>query len=130
MPLGLVMGAGCSLGMTLALSAVAAKLIDSGTVGEGSIGYCAMIILMLSAWIGAAVSWRKIKRQRLAVIGISGVVYYAILLSATALFFGGQYRAMGVTALMVLCGCGLALLMGMQKGKKGGRHKAYRRGNR
>lgn len=117
MPAGLALGATGSVGITLVMSAVGAKLMDAGALKEGTIGYIAMVILLAAAMIGAFISAGCIKRQRLLVCGLSGLVYYVILLSMTALFFGGQYQGMGVTALMVLCGSGLAALTEARQGR-------------
>lgn len=130
MPAGLAMGAAVSLGMTLGLAVVTAKLVDSGVVRETGIGYCAMGILLLSAMAGAMVSSGRIKRQRMAVCAMSGGIYYLTLLAMTALFFGGQYSGMGVTALVVLCGCALVLLPQLRKGRGQGRKAARKYRNR
>ena len=117
MPAGLAAGAGVSLGLTLVLAVIVAKLVDSGTLMEDSIGYCAMGILLCASICGAAVSVGRIKRQKAAVCGASGIIYYGMLVAMTAMFFGGQYNGMGVTALMVLCGCGVVLLLGMRQSR-------------
>ena len=130
MPAGLAAGGGVSLGLTVALAALVAKLVDGGTLGEGSIGYCAMGILLLSALAGAAVAVGRIKRQRMLVCSLSGAVYYGLLLAMTAMFFGGQYKGMGVTALMVLCGCALAVLPELRKGRGQGKKSGYKRRHR
>ena len=47
-----------------------------------------------------------------------------ILLAITALFFGGRYTAMGVTAGVVMAGSAAAILPGMGKGS-GKRRRSY-----
>ena len=126
MPIGLLVGACVSMAFTLVLAILAAKLIHSEVLQENAIGYSTMVILLLSAMAGAAVAYRKIKRQKLVVCAASGLIYYGILLSMTALFFGGQYEGMGVTALMVLCGSMLLALHGPQKGRGQGIKRKYR----
>lgn len=110
-PVGLALGTGVSLGITAVLSAVTAWLILRGTFPEESVGYCAMVILLLSAAAGAATAIRKIKRRRLQMGLAAGAIYYACLLAVTALFFGAQYRGAGVTGLMIFCGCALVILL-------------------
>ncbi len=129
MPAGLAIGAAVSIGATLALSVVVGWLVYAGQLKEGHIGYCAMGILLLSSLLGAVVSKGKIKRQLLAVCGASGLIYYAVLLMTTALFSGGEYRGMGVTALMVLCGCAIGALPGVRRGRgvRTGRGRRIRR---
>lgn len=118
MPGGLALSGAVSMGITLLLAIVTAKLVDMGTLPEGGIGYAALGILMLSSAVGALTAVARIKRQRLAVCLGSGLIYYILLLSLTALFFGGQYTGMGVTALAVAGGCGSVILLGMGEGRR------------
>ena len=117
-PVGLTGGMLIALGITIFGSAICGYLIFKEALGENTVGYCSMAILTISSFAGAAFSAGRIKRRRLLMCGLSGVIYYALLLATTALFFGGQYQGMGVTALMVSCGCGLAVLMGMGQGRR------------
>lgn len=129
MPGGLAIGGVTSLSVTLIIAAILAKLVEGETMPESSIGYGVMVLLMLASFAGAMVSCGKIKRQRLAVCLLSGVIYFLTLMAITALFFGGQYSAVGVTALLVLCGSALAILAGMG-GKRGGKHRKIKIPNR
>ena len=116
-PGGLALSAAVSLGVTLILSAVVAKMVDAELMGEGAIGYGSLATLLTASISGAAFAAMKIKRQRLMVCLLSGLVYYITLLGITALFFGGQYQGMGITALVIAGGCGTVILMGMKQGK-------------
>lgn len=120
---GLALGAVVSMAVTIVLSLVTAKLVDSGTLAESAIGYAAIGILLLSSILGASTAIGRIKRQRLVVCLAAGGIYYGLLLSMTALFFGGQYTGMGVTALVVAGGCGAVILAGMGQGRSRGRRK-------
>ena len=128
-PAGLALGGAVSLALTLAFSAVIALLAVKGIISESSIGYGVMLLLLISATLGTATANAKIKRRKLMISGLSGLIYYAILLAITALFFGGQYKGMGVTALMILAGSGLQLLTG-QQGRGGRNHKRYKTSHR
>lgn len=119
MPAGLALGLCASLAVTIVGSILAANLVLRETIPENGIGYCSMVILLLSSVLGAVVSVNRIKHRRLYVCALSGVVYYGALLATTALFFGGQYQGMGVTAMMVLAGCGAVALLGLKGEKKG-----------
>lgn len=121
MPGGLAWGALVSMGLTLVGSGLVAFLVDRGSMPVDGIGYGAMVILMVSALSGAWTAWKKVKRLRLQVCLISGGIYYLMLLGVTMLFFGGQFRGMGVTALVVACGSILAILAGFSKGRGGKR---------
>ena len=123
MPGGLAMGGICSLLITIGCAAALAWLVAEERMAEGSIGYGVMVLLLLASFAGAIVAWSRIKRQRMLVCMLSGAVYFATLLSITALFFGGQYSAVGVTALLVFCGSMLAAMLGLRQGSKGKHRK-------
>ena len=126
MPVGIAMGCAVSLLITAAGSILVAKLISDEVLVDTAIGYGAMIILLLAAALGATISAAKVKRLRLQVCLLTGVAYYGALLAVTALFFGGQYQGMGVTALLVLAGTGSAALMNIREKKP----RKYRKGRR
>ena len=117
------MGAAVSLVITIGAAAIIALLIQEEIIPENAVGYGVMILLLLAATAGTATANRKIKRRKLLVTALSAAAYYAILLSITALFFGGQYHGMGVTALLVLCGSALQLFTGQQS--RGGQKRKY-----
>jgi len=111
-PAGLAAGVISAVAMTLLGALITAKLIDAQIIGWNASGYCVLLILVLSSWMGAVVSGRKIKRQRIAVCAATGVLYFGALLLTTALFFGGQYSGVGETALLIFCGSMLGVLTG------------------
>ena len=117
MAVGLAVGCGISLVFTLLGAALIANLVLSQKMSSESIGYGAVIILLLASAIGAWLSYAMIKRRRLVVCLSFGLGYYLSLLAITALFFGGQYQGMGVTAMLILGGSGAVALMGI-KGEK------------
>lgn len=119
MPGGLAMGWGVSLAATLVGSALTAWLISGEKMAQTSVGYASLIILLMSAVLGAAVSWGRIRHRRMLVCLLSGTIYFLTLLCVTALFFGGQYQGIGVTALAVLGGSLGYGLLGL-RGKKSG----------
>ena len=110
-PVGLVLGVGTALVVTGIGAGVGAWAVLWGFVPEAVIGYLAMAILLLSAATGAAVATGTIQRLRAQMCLAAGSGYFLSLLVVTAAFFGGQYRGMGVTALMVLCGSVLVILL-------------------
>lgn len=124
MPGGLLQGGLASLLVTLVGSGLLAKMVDAGILAENAIGYGVIGILLAGAFLGAERAYHKIRRRRSAVCMLSGVVYYMILLAITALFFGGRYTAMGVTAGVVMAGSAAAILPGMGKGS-GKRRRSY-----
>lgn len=123
MPAGLAVGGVWSLAITIVLSALIAKLIDGEIIAQGSIGYFVIGILLSASITGSLQAFRKIKRRRMFVCLISGMIYFCVLLSITALCFGGQYQGIGVTGLVVLCGSCCAGLMGLREKKQGRKGK-------
>ncbi len=124
LPEGIAIGAGTSIAITFIAILIVAKLIDSGTMQENAIGYSAIGILLIASISGSIVSSRRIRRKHILVCGLSGITYFLTLLAMTALFFGGQYDGITVTLLMILCGSGVAILLGKQKGR-GPRKPSY-----
>ena len=117
---GLALGALWSTAVTVVLSAVLAKAVDLRWISMEKIGYGVMFLLAAAAYTGAMVSCGKIKHQMLVICFASGAIYWGILLSLTGIFFGGQYEAVAETGLMILCGCGLAVLTAGGIGGRGG----------
>ena len=126
MPVGLAIGLAASLALTLAAAAIAANLILGQKIQETAIGYGAIIILLLASSIGAGLAAMLVKRRWMVVCLGAGGLYYLTLIGITALFFGGQYQGMGVTALAVLGGCGAVGLLGLRGERSGAkRRKKY-----
>lgn len=123
MPAGLLAGGICALAGTLVLSAILAKLVDMEVIPQDKIGYGIMVLLLLCAFLGANVACGRIKRQYLIVSAISAGIYFVVLICITALFFGGEYSGVGVTAMLVLCGSLLAAFARSGKGEGRKRRK-------
>lgn len=117
-PRGLLWGAIYSTIITLGMCAAIAYGMDRGYLQEKDIGYAVMILLIVASYVGAWVSNRKIKRQKAKISLMSGGIYMTVLLSITALFFGGQYNAVPETALLILCGSILAMITGNSRTKR------------
>lgn len=129
MPAGIALGGLTSLAITLLSAGILAKMIETEALAEENVGYGVMVLLLTASASGAMIAKKRVKRQRLLVCMLSGVCYLGILLSITALFFGGQYDAVGVTALLVFGGSLLtALLDGKERrGGKRPKMRAYHR---
>lgn len=117
LPVGVAIGLLANLLITLVGAAFTAYLVDKQIIPQSAIGYGCVITLLLSACLGALVSVKRVKRLRMQVCLISGACYYIMLLGINALFFGGQYEGMGITALVVLGGCLAVAITGMSGGK-------------
>lgn len=128
MPAGLLQGALVSVGITISIAAVLAKLLDSEKIGWESIGYGIVFLLLAASFLGAAAAYRKVKRQRIVVCAASGAIYFCVLLAVTALFFGGQYDGILVTFALIFAGSVLAALLGLCHG--GSRRTVRKKWNR
>lgn len=126
MPVGIVLGLLGSLGITFSGAALSGLLIWKEVLSEDAIGYCAMLFILISSVAGTSVSVARIKRRRVFVCAIAGGVYFASLLSLTALFFGGQYQGVGVTALLIMAGSTLVALLGLRQKRTQKYHKRKR----
>ena len=129
LPFGIGIGIVVSLVISLLGAAISAWMIAGETLGESSIPYATVVIVTVASLMGALVAAWLVKGKRLVLCAATGAGYYLCLIANTALFFGGRYQGLGISALAVLIGCAAAILMGI-KGKKGTKHKikipAYR----
>lgn len=125
-PKGLMVGTLAAMVSTLALSALLAALIVSGTVCEGNLGYGVMALLFVSAALGGFVAYRRIKHRRALIFLGAAVCYLVTLTALTALFFGGQFDGFFPTAMLIIGGSGSAFLLSARAGKGGIRSKKYR----
>lgn len=126
-PIGLAIGGCVSLIITLIGSALLSYLALSEVIGEQGIGYGSMIILLVASIAGALTAERSVQKQRLQISLMSSALYYLILIGITALFFGGEYSGMGVSALIVVAGGLLvAFFPGKESGKIRFRKRQYR----
>ena len=127
LPGGLAVGTAVSMAMTLALSLLLAKLLHNGVLRQNQTGYGVMALLLTASFLGAATAQGKVKHLRGMVCLLEGLLYFLMLLCVTALFFGGQYSGMGVSALVVLAGSGTAALLLGRGGKGGPKRRGIRR---
>lgn len=120
LPGGIGFGLMLSLGMTVLGCAMIAYLMLTQKLQEEAIGYASIAVLAMSSAAGAFLSAGLTKRMRAQVCMMTGAGYYLALLGCNALFFGGQYAGLGVTAIVIFLGCGCAALFGIvrQKGSK------------
>ena len=121
-PAGLALSGAVSLGITLALTAILANLLNMEQLTWEQAGYWIMAMLFLAAFAGGKTAVCAIRRQRIAVSAMSGLLYWSALLAVTALFFGGNYEAVPQTALLIIAGSGCAAMVSLpQKSRRKGR---------
>lgn len=126
-PIGLALGLGISLLITIIAAGVAAWMVLNESISEQALGYAAMVIVPLSVSIGAVAAAAAVKHQWLAMCAGVGGAYFLALIGTTALFFGGQYAGIGMTLFLTLAGVAIACAVGMKGQGKGSRRiKKYR----
>ena len=114
-PGGLAYSGMQSLGLTILLSGMTALSLHKGFLPIEKSGYVVMMILFFVAVTGGITTAYRIKHQILAVCIASGIVYFLILLSITAIFFGGQYCGVGETGIVIAAGTLTAAVISLKK---------------
>ena len=117
LPAGLAAGAAVSMGTTIVICCLGAWLISSEILEQELIGYCSVVALLLAAPLGGLTAMNRIKRKRLTVSLINGVVYFGILIAVTISFFDGNFQGMGVTLVVIMIGS-LIAAMPVNRGNK------------
>lgn len=123
-PKGIGIGAAVSIMTTVLGVAIAGWLLSAEKIGESSIGYITVMLLLLSSILGAFTSVCTIKQKRVPVCVITGGVYLLSLLAINALFFHGTYSGVGESALVILAGVLTVAILGLKSDKK---HKIKKR---
>lgn len=119
LPSGLALGALTGMLATVVVTATGAHLIAKELMSQEHIGYCSIAALLSGTMLGAIVASGRVKHRKLLVCLLSGFTYFLILLSITALFFGGQYDGIPVTFITVSIGSlAAALLASREPGSK------------
>lgn len=126
MPIGLAMGWITGMAITVATCVLIAALILNGKTGWGTMGYGTMGALLLSSYLGAAISSKLVGRRKVMVCALSGVIYLCTLFLAAFLLFGGGIESMWLPALLVAGGAALAGLLHSSE-KQGKTHRKRRR---
>lgn len=105
--------------LTVALSALAAKLMLSGTIGETGVGWCAAVIAGLVSLLLCAYSALRAARKKFLWGMAAAVAYACLLLVGNLLFFGEGYGSNIPTVCgAVVLGGFLGTLLGGAKRRK------------
>jgi hypothetical protein len=118
---GVALSGAVSLVITMLMSVLLAKLLDCQRLNWEQAGYWIMAMLFAAAFAGGKVGIAAIRRQRLAVSAMCGLLYWGLLLCMTALFFGGNFNAVPETALIIIAGSGCAAMVSLPQKKGRGR---------
>ena len=115
-PWSIALGATVSLSITLSAAAIVAALIQSNKLSPEVIGYAVMIILIVSSLAGSMVAGKRSVTKKMIICVLTAACYFVALLCITAMFFGGTYKGISVTALVVASGSIAAGLIPIQQG--------------
>lgn len=127
MPAGLAMGWVAQMLVTAAACLLLAMLILNGRAGWEAVGYGVMIILLLSSYLGAAISCKRIERRKLLVCGLSAIIYFLTLVAMVILLFDGRFDAVWAPAMLIAGGAMAAALMHCREPQEKGRRRRKRR---
>ena len=114
-PAGMAMAAAASMILTAILCVLIAYFLNRGKMTWEQAGYWIMAMLFFVTFVGGKLAYSAVKRQRLLISLMSGIIYWGLLLSITALFWGGNYGPIWETAGIIGAGCLTSALL------KGGR---------
>ena len=126
---GWCIGIGCLLSILIGIlgSLAAAIMLEAQTIKESDDKYAILIVLLVSSFTGSFVAQKLAGKSPLPACAAVGAGYMIALLCCTALFFGGQYSGVWVTGLVILGGCGCAVLLGTKWGNRANTfHRKYR----
>lgn len=129
MPGGIAMGVCFSVVISIAGALIMTAMISNQSMPFESVGMGCVVLIAAAALSGAYLATLLVKRRNLLVCGITGLAYFLILLSVSAMFFGGTYSGVGMGALMVLLGAGGATALSIVLKKKPNwnkRNRAFR----
>lgn len=122
-PEGLAFAVFVSGTITLVLSATLATFLNNGRITWEKTGYWIMVMLLTASYIGGRCAYAVIKRQRVIVSLMAGMVYWVLLLCITALFFGGDFDAVMETAALIVAGSAISAFTFMPNKKKSGKRQ-------
>lgn len=118
MPIGLAWGTAAALLITIAFAALITQLVLGEKLDETAIGTGSMIVLPVASAVSAITASGMIKRRRMQVCMLSGVIYLLCLVLINLLLFGGQFSSLGVTILLVAAGTIIVGMWGLKGEKK------------
>ena len=127
--MGMLTSLAISAGWTLVFSLLGAVLVSYEQMAQERIGLWAIVTLVTASALGGVIAAWRIKRYRMQMAGLHGVIYFVFLVLLNLLCFGGQFEGMGVTLTFVLIGslaAGLLSNRSTGKGSSGRRRKSHR----
>ena len=104
MPISVLLGVGSAMVVTLILTAAAAWMITAGKVNMEAKEYIGLLITGISVFTGSVTAIALSDKKEMLASGITAAAHLLVLLSCTAVFFGGIYHGVLKTvAVSALC---------------------------
>ena len=116
----ILVGAGVTMLASTGVSMVLATMMNAEKITVTGMGYGVMLMQMLAAYSGGYTACQMRNEQRLPTALLTGMVYFAVLVTNNLLFFRGELNGTGETALLILCG---SILSAMWTSRKKGSGK-------
>lgn len=100
----------CLVMMVMSI-AIFAAMIQSNIIAEHTIGYCIVIIHLVSIMAGVSTILKAKQEHKLYSSLLCGFVYCGILIGLTALVFDGRYCGITATLSVILSGCVVPVIL-------------------
>ena len=116
-----------SLLLSVVLSMIIATLVLNERIGEDAIGLLSRIVMMISTALGCIIAIR-LNAEKLAIVsGITGIIYFLILIGTGILFFDGGFHNIWTSVISVAVGCVVSCAICIRgKGREMKRKRASR----
>lgn len=120
----LICGWGLEIFAMAVLCLMLSGMVLMGWLQMENSGYAVMAVLLTCSFIGAWKACRRAEGQWWLLCTLSGLLAIVTLIAANVFWYGGDLRSVGANAMLVLGGCGTALLIHQdEKRKKKGRKR-------
>ena len=127
-PAAVGIGLGAAWILTILGAVVMTFALAGETISIDSMGFGIVVILFVSTFAASMVATWYAKGKKMQISLITAGVYFLTLLAMNAIFFGGEYRGVGVYLLVVILSGAVAAFVGMGGGKSR-KHKIKFRAN-
>ena len=110
-----------AIAIAFLFTAILAKLVDLEAIKMEQVGYGILIAHIASVFLGTKTAMGGVGKETLMAAGITGALYYLILLMINSFFFGGELAGLGTTLILVIAGIALSILTDRKQTQ--GRHR-------
>ena len=127
-PIAVGIGLGVAWILTILGAVVLTFALAGETISMDAMGFGIVVVLFVSTFTGSMIAVWYAKGQRMQISMITAGVYFLTLLAMNAIFFGGEYKGVWVSLLVVVLAGAVAAFVGTG-GVKTRKHKIKFRAN-